>query len=604
MLHEGERLGEFEILGRLGQGAMGAVYKARQTVLKRLVAIKTLQPSLSSDAEFVTRFHNEAIAAAGLNHPNLVQVYAAGETQGTHWFAMEFVDGESVQGRLKRQGKLDPGEALAICMHVQTALAYGWRKAKLIHRDIKPDNIFLSNDGEVKLGDLGLAKSSDHQQSLTMTGASMGTPLYISPEQAEGKRDIDLRTDIYSLGATLYHLIAGSPPYMSESFISLMMKHVSSPVPDIRELNPALPQALSAVLMKCMQKAPEDRYGSYEELGDDLARAYAALSEPTIPAAAASQEPSAASAEASAPKNKRHPAVLISAITVPILAAGAMLLLGGRKKDSAPGAFQTAAHPAEKTAATPPVPASTGPKENAHPAPAADALRELVRKLEAKLLPVPGTAVLMSKTEVTVGEWKLYLRAEGLPPWAQPDPKKFLQTDEHPVVNIRWEQAAKFCAWLSKATGRQWNLPSNKEWEAAVGKRKYPWGEYYPPNWDDGNYAIGSNGLHQPFLGIDGIRGTAPVGSFKPNPNGFYDLGGNAFEWMSDKTSPDSVMLRGGDWNSHGVFCETSFRLTVQPDSPPPPNIAGFRVISAKNAEEKAAASPVTKAPSAAQSQK
>jgi formylglycine-generating enzyme required for sulfatase activity len=94
------------------------------------------------------------------------------------------------------------------------------------------------------------------------------------------------------------------------------------------------------------------------------------------------------------------------------------------------------------------------------------------------------------------------------------------------------------------------------------------------------------------------------VGSFKPNPNGFYDLGGNAFEWMSDKTSPDSVMLRGGDWNSHGVFCETSFRLTVQPDSPPPPNIAGFRVISAKNAEEKAAASPVTKAPSAAQSQK
>ena len=128
MLQEGQQLGEFEILAKLGQGGMGAVYKARQTVLRRLVAIKTLQSSLSSDAEFVTRFHNEAVAAAGLNHPNLVQVYAAGQSDGIHWFAMEFVDGESVQARLKRLGKLEAAEALAIGMHVQTALEHGWRK--------------------------------------------------------------------------------------------------------------------------------------------------------------------------------------------------------------------------------------------------------------------------------------------------------------------------------------------------------------------------------------------------------------------------------------------------------------------------------------------
>lgn len=146
----------------LDQGALGRLERARQTVLERLVTIKTLQPSLASDVAFVTRSHNEAIAAAALNHPNLVQVYAANETEGIHWFAMEFVDGENVQSRLKRFGKFYASEALAICMHVQTVLAYGWRKASLIHRDIKPDNIFLSSEGDVKLGDLSLAKSSDY----------------------------------------------------------------------------------------------------------------------------------------------------------------------------------------------------------------------------------------------------------------------------------------------------------------------------------------------------------------------------------------------------------------------------------------------------------
>ena len=279
---EGHQLGEFEVLERLGQGGMGAVYKARQSVLKRLVAIKTLSPALAMDGEFVTRFHNEAVAAAALNHPNLVQVYAAGENAGQHWFAMEFVDGESVQKRLDRLGKLEPEEAIAICMHVATALDFGWRKAQLIHRDIKPDNIFLSNDGEVKLGDLGLAKSASQENSLTMTGASMGTPLYISPEQTEGRRDIDLRSDIYSLGCTLFHLICGSPPYSGESAVGVMIKHVSAPLPDICAAYSHVHPAIAAVVLKMMQKAPSDRYQSYSELTTDLLAAFAALSAPVV----------------------------------------------------------------------------------------------------------------------------------------------------------------------------------------------------------------------------------------------------------------------------------------------------------------------------------
>jgi serine/threonine-protein kinase len=279
---EVHQLGEFEVLERLGQGGMGAVYKARQSVLKRLVAIKTLSPALAMDGEFVTRFHNEAVAAAALNHPNLVQVYAAGENAGQHWFAMEFVDGESVQKRLDRLGKLEPEEAIAICMHVATALDFGWRKAQLIHRDIKPDNIFLSNDGEVKLGDLGLAKSASQENSLTMTGASMGTPLYISPEQTEGRRDIDLRSDIYSLGCTLFHLICGSPPYSGESAVGVMIKHVSAPLPDICAAYSYVHPAIAAVALKMMQKAPSDRYQSYSELTADLHAAFAALSAPVV----------------------------------------------------------------------------------------------------------------------------------------------------------------------------------------------------------------------------------------------------------------------------------------------------------------------------------
>ena len=178
---------------------------------------------------------------------------------------------------------------------------------------------------------------------------------------------------------------------------------------------------------------------------------------------------------------------------------------------------------------------------------------ELVRRLEAKMLPVPGTEILLSKTEFTVGEWKLYLRAEGYPEWQQPEPKEFMQTDEHPVGKVSWNEAMKFCEWLSKVSGKQWRLPKEVEWELAVGKMKYPWGEYFPPKKEDGNYAIMADGKEDPArVGVDGIKGTAPVGSFKANALGFYDLGGNVWEWMLDGFDPKDPKsrqrLRGGSW--------------------------------------------------------
>ncbi|MEQ1853878.1 MAG: serine/threonine-protein kinase [Chthoniobacteraceae bacterium] len=284
MFQAGQILGDFEILGRLGQGGMGAVYKARQVSLDRLVALKTLQGALASDPEFIARFRREAKAAASLNHPNLVQVYAAGESEGLHWFAMEYVEGESAQGRLKRKGCLDSAAAIAIAIHISTALDYAWRKAQIIHRDIKPDNIFLSSDGEVKLGDLGLAKSAGEDQSLTTTGASMGTPHYVSPEQAEGKKDVDLRADIYSLGCTLFHFIAGKTPFKGDTAMAVMLKHVTAPVPELCSVWPACPAELSRVVMKMMQKSPAERQQSYGEVIADLRAAYDAFTSATLPA--------------------------------------------------------------------------------------------------------------------------------------------------------------------------------------------------------------------------------------------------------------------------------------------------------------------------------
>jgi len=211
---------------------------------------------------------------------------------------------------------------------------------------------------------------------------------------------------------------------------------------------------------------------------------------------------------------------------------------------------------------------------------------ELTKRLEAKLLPVPGTDVLMSKTEFTVGEWKLYLQAEGLPSWNKPE--KFPQTDEHPLVNISWNQAKAFSEWLSQKTGREWRLPTEKEFEAAVGSTQFPWGDSFPPQWDEGNYAILENGKLDPErVGWDGIYGTAPVGSFKANLLGFYDLGGNVAEysWDGVESQNGNRIIRGGGWDrSNALNCSVAFRLGVAPDLGSDKN--GFRMVLAKKSGE------------------
>ncbi len=231
-LAPGTRFGDYEILAELGAGGMGRVYRAKDMTLERSVALKTLAPQFGSDAGFVQRFLKEARAAARLNHPNIVQIYDFGQVGETYYLAMEYVDGHSL-GAYLRRGHFSERDAILVIRHACRALAVAHAEG-LVHRDIKPDNLMLTSKGEVKLVDLGIAKRVDEDQSLTQTGQAVGTPHYISPEQIRGTRDVDARADIYSLGATLYHLVTGHTPFRGTSGALVMSMHLAQPLADPR----------------------------------------------------------------------------------------------------------------------------------------------------------------------------------------------------------------------------------------------------------------------------------------------------------------------------------------------------------------------------------
>ncbi len=262
-------IGGFEILSRLGRGGMGAVYKARQVSMDRLVALKVLPPVLAKDKNFIERFFREARAVAKLNHPNIVQGIDVGVADKFYYFAMEYVDGETVQQILGRDGAMKEKDALEIVLQVAQALHHAGRN-DMIHRDVKPDNIMVTAGGVAKLCDLGLAKSLAGGSSVTQTGLAVGTPHYISPEQARGEDDVDVRADIYSLGASLYHMVVGTTPYSGSSAAVVMTKHLNDEVPDPRDARPELSMGLVRLIEKMMAKDRAERYQTPEDLIRDL----------------------------------------------------------------------------------------------------------------------------------------------------------------------------------------------------------------------------------------------------------------------------------------------------------------------------------------------
>jgi serine/threonine-protein kinase len=271
----GQTLGDFRVLHRLGQGGMGQVYLAEQISLKRKVALKVLRAEAAQGTS-LQRFQVEAEAVARATHANIVQVYWIGEANGQYFMALEYVEGRNLRDFVEKKGPPEVLVAISIMRQVAAALQRA-SELGVIHRDIKPENILLTRKGEVKVADFGLSRIADGQPlNLTQTGVSMGTPLYMSPEQVEGKA-IDARTDIYSFGATCYHLLAGQPPFRGQTPFEVAFQHVQNePVP-LAQVRPDLPAELCAIVHKMMAKKREQRYQNGAEIVQDLARLRDAL---------------------------------------------------------------------------------------------------------------------------------------------------------------------------------------------------------------------------------------------------------------------------------------------------------------------------------------
>ena len=274
---KGQEIPGYQLLAKVGAGAMAMVFKAKQISLDRIVAIKVLPRKLSENVEYVTMFYKEGKAAAKLNHPNIVQAFDVGEAGGFHYFVMEFIEGHDLWDELQADGKhakdFTEADALDVIIQIARALEHAHSHG-LIHRDVKPKNIMLTMDGDTpiaKLADMGLARSTEDVDSAKAeAGRAYGTPYYISPEQIRGEVDIDFRADIYSLGATFYHVVTGRVPFDAETPVAVMRKHLAEPLIPPDHLNTALSAGVGEVIEVMMAKDRNARYSSTSDLLLDL----------------------------------------------------------------------------------------------------------------------------------------------------------------------------------------------------------------------------------------------------------------------------------------------------------------------------------------------
>lgn len=377
----------YRVIRQLGAGGMGQVFLVQHPRLPRRDALKLLDAGVSRNDDFKARFQREADVLAQLSHPNIVTLHDRGEFEGRLWITMEYIDGTDAAELLKVDGPLDPALALELVAGAGTALDYAWRKQRITHRDVKPANILVGIDESddaphiesVKLADFGIAKAAGESTSLTSTGMTIGTMQYISPEAIEGEV-VDNRSDIYSLGCTAFHLLAGQPPFTGTSIASTMSAHLTKPVPTISTVNPHLPQAMDTVFERVLAKNPDDRYQSCAEFITALQEAaggevrYPAsaqtLTAATLPTRSAvnPDAPTKLRKTSEAPPQRKSRAVPILAAAVAVLGVAAVVL-GVYATRGGNGDASVASTPIT-TASTPPPQMTTSSVALAPPPPA------------------------------------------------------------------------------------------------------------------------------------------------------------------------------------------------------------------------------------------
>jgi len=257
----------YEIIKSIGEGGMANVYLASDTILNRKVAIKVLRGDLANDEKFIRRFQREAIAASSLSHPNIVEMYDVGEDNGTYYIVMEYVEGRTLKQLLKKRGTLTTSEVVDIMLQLTDGIAHA-HDSYIIHRDLKPQNIMISDSGAIKITDFGIAMALNSTQ-LTQTNSVMGSVHYLPPEQASGKGST-IKSDIYSMGILFFELLTGKLPFKGDNAVEIALKHMRDPLPNIKKLNPNIPNSIENIVLKSTAKNPKNRYNDVKEMYNDL----------------------------------------------------------------------------------------------------------------------------------------------------------------------------------------------------------------------------------------------------------------------------------------------------------------------------------------------
>ena len=268
MLSKGQKInGRYEIIKNIGEGGMANVYLAQDTILDRKVAVKVLRGDLSSDDKFIRRFEREALSVSNLSHPNIVEVYDVGVEEGSHYIVMEYIEGKTLKQLLKKRETLTLTEVIDIMTQLTDGISHA-HDSYIIHRDIKPQNIMIEDDGRIKITDFGIAMALNATQ-LTQTNSVMGSVHYLPPEQASGK-SATVKSDIYALGILMYELITGSVPFKGDNAVEIALKHMKDKIPSVRKQDPSIPQSVENIILRATAKNPRNRYDSAKEMHDDL----------------------------------------------------------------------------------------------------------------------------------------------------------------------------------------------------------------------------------------------------------------------------------------------------------------------------------------------